>query len=222
MSSNGEPERPERHEGCEANRVHARGISITEHIPPVGITGGSLQIEVKDELFRQQGTASRPHNRVATNIGDHEQYLAIFRVWVITEVVRQIGQAFPARFTDYFYLLPRHLNAQLRLWLQRLNPDEPLNTNREPDVIIRGGFEISGPRQTLSIEIDQDLELRPRHSPTRPKKYTRGVPDREFRIGKWAITDPVGNVIQDQHGNNMEAQGDDNYIFQVAFYDIHP
>ncbi|HEX5731260.1 MAG TPA: hypothetical protein VF131_00385 [Blastocatellia bacterium] len=188
-------------------------LERTEHIPPVGVSGGSLQINIKHILTPKEGSAEHPYKYVIEkqNLPRAEQYGSIAMIWVITEVLR--GNK--GSFYDYYYTFPKAYNAQLRLWLQDILKDDGSEMQRLPNtphVVIKGGAVVDG-QKSLSIEIDQPINAKASNSPMRPRKYKHKGHAKEFRIGKWDIVDGNGRP------SGFSETGLDDYKFMILFYE---
>jgi hypothetical protein len=186
-----------------------------EHIPPIYIGGGSLNIEVMHTLsprVEQSGPPNRPMRLFADNTLASEQYGEIASVQVISE--RRLSM------DTTTYTIPTNSNARLLIWLQEVKEgstsEEEFDPKR-PDahILIQGNIGDS-PSKTVLIESYRQLGPRQRtYKSYRKNRYSHPkLTVKDFRIGKWQIVDARGKVL---HEDDAEVSGVNGYQFLVFF-----
>jgi hypothetical protein len=155
-------------EACGFSTKLAPGIE--EHIPPMGLTDGSLDIAAYDALEENQISA----NKWQYELGSFGN---INKVMVMVTNEKDL-------YTQYYSLIGKPIcepqNIVIKLWLQELvgSDYKPVNTSLPPEVVI------SSPGK-LHMEINERLAKKRTKHPYRPWKYEHEGNGyaKHFRIG---------------------------------------
>lgn len=190
---------------------HVAPRIVEDHIPPLGVRGGSFSIELKHDLVSLPDVPTDPRPKKYTaNTLDAEQYGRITRVLVFTEIEEDVDRL-PHSFT-------LDDNVELRIWLQTVKRS-PANErdfdalSSEPQVVIKGGVPAGVGKFKLRIELDNNLGARgATHKGHRLSRFSHNGFGRDFRIGRWRVVDRRNNV-------RAQGEGDENYDFLIFFAD---
>jgi len=186
-------------------------LLVHEHIPPLGVGGGSFFIELYHQLERiSDGSAPRPQRYTAPN-DTGRRYGDIYSIRVLTEVEDEYEKR------DYYF--PLGVRPQLRLWFQNWNGTGFDDITTSPNVVIKGGDTTIASQLLIEIENPQGggptLQRDPLHHKEHRKQKHRhkGRGAQGFRIGGWQIADSGGRPFPD-----LEEYGYDGYYLFVSFY----
>ncbi len=194
--------------GCEP-----RGPVIrTDHIPPVGVLGGSFLLEAKHELSPQSDQSGpRPKIHIASTVAA-QQYGRMAMVQIVTELLEE--------FTYYRYTFYAGVDPRLRIWLREsiTNPADPPPFSTPPEILIKGNF-LSGTLRTMYVESDKALPREASLKRHRPNRHRRAH-NAGFRIHGWQISSSDGNTpLLDGDGFPMQDYGNEAYTFMIDFFD---
>jgi hypothetical protein len=221
------------------------GVGFEDHIPPMGISGGSLRIELQNKFLAPN--AQPPFIYVeGAPVAPAERYGMLDKVRIISELPPPPPGSNQPLITDVTYsLLPT--DSELWLWYQRIlgdnqpgpeDPDgeyQPPNfTTNSPDFRIKGGR--AGNFMSLTVkhkELTQNFDHT--HKKGRPFRFKHesdnSIPalKRHFRIGQWMIVLPDGTgmivlpdgtkfkTVEDAQHNKFQGSGAEEYRMFLFF-----
>jgi hypothetical protein len=192
-------------------------IHPDEHIPPMGIRGGSSLVVDSRNKLDTTDTGMGPFNYVEeSGISDIHRYGEIQQAIVVTERPDE-------PYLDVVFYLGFQKGTQLWLWYQNISDDpvDPDDTtfpavtfpDADPDVKFIGG---RGVNKFKMVVKRKKLEDSKSHKKNRPNGYKHTPPGgvRHFRIGQWRLVNGDTTLV----GNS----GADNYAFYVTYADFDP
>jgi hypothetical protein len=185
------------------------------HEPPIGIEGGSLIVDVpktnKISVVSSVPDDDRPYKHTLGSA----RYLGIQEAKVVTRAARRV---FYTR-----YQLPLNAKYQLRIWLVQLKPLGAGNELEDQYENIASGAKPSLVLKPTGSQIETTHPLRDvglSHKHNVPYRYEYPPHGRHFRIGRWQITDDMGNVVKNDSGTPFNGEGHDSYQIYIGFYHV--
>jgi hypothetical protein len=206
---------------CELQEADGNGFSSVtwarkppeDHIPPMGIVGGSLVID-STNIFKEtaSGGGTWTYDE-ESSLPNNKRYGNIEGVTIITEAL------------SVPYLTHRYYNAfqpgtKLWIWYQNIkatasgDDTDFDNIGAEPDMKLNGGKGADGFRIVIARK---KFDYEKSHRKNRPHRY-RHVNiggERHFRIGKYQFLSATNQIL-------FEDNGADNYRIYLEFGHYQP